>query len=192
MKKFLNIFFPQKGKEKPVIRLYVVLLYTGLILGTILSFAIFLINTGRQNVLDARVVQEQLSWALLDPAITSETVQAFYDSKIYDSERDLSQFANGYEYKYHLLNTDIPKLTSNAESLEAAENIIKVRGILEKNIDDYISARAEIFSPSSALIDGLLFVIMPILPLFLFFRAIGYRVLLYIVFGNVKNKNEIK
>lgn len=187
MKKIKTLLFPQKGKEKPVIRFYIVIVYTALISGIIFTFIYCLINTGRQNILHSNTVQEQLSWALLDSSITSETVQAFENSKISGSKRNLSEFDNGYEYKNHLVYNEIPELASRAGNIEKTENVRKVADILEQNIENYSSARSEIFSPSSAIIDGLLFVIMLIIPLFIFFRAIIYRVLLYIVFGKAKS-----
>lgn len=191
MKKIKSWLFPQEGKEKPAVRFYVVIIYTALVLGIIFTFTQTFIDTARQNNLYANKVQEQLGWALLDSSITSDTVRAFQDSKISGSERDLSNFSDGYDYKYHLLFTDIPNLASQAETQAKANNIRKVGDILEQNIEDYLSARLEIFSPTSAIIDGLLYVLVLIIPLFIFFRAVVYRIVLYILFGKQKVKNDI-
>jgi uncharacterized membrane protein (DUF106 family) len=187
MKKIKSWLFPQKGKEKPAVRFYIVITYTALVLGIIFSFAQTFIDTARQNNLYANTVQEQLGWALLDSSITSDTVRAFQDSKISGSERDLSKFSDGYDYKYHLLFTDIPNLASQAENQTQANNIKKVGDILEQNIENYRSARLEIFSPSSAIVDGLLYILVLIIPLFIFFRAVVYRIVLYVVFGKTKS-----
>ena len=187
MKKIKSWLFPQKGKEKPAVRLYIVITYTALVLGIIFTFTQTFIDTARQNNLYANSVQEQLGWALLDSSITSDTVRAFQDSKISGSERDLSKFSNGYEYKYHLIFTDIPNLASQAENQTQANNIRKVGDILEQNIENYRSARLEIFSPSSAIVDALLYVLVLIIPLFIFFRAVVYRIVLYVVFGKAKS-----
>lgn len=114
-------------------------------------------------------------------------MRAFQDSKISGSERDLSKFSDGYDYKSHLLFTDIQNLASQAGNQAQANNIRKVGDILEQNIENYRSARLEIFSPSSAVIDGLLYVLVLIIPLFIFFRAVVYRIVLYIVFGKTKS-----
>lgn len=168
-------------------RLYIVIIYTALVLGIIFTFTQTFIDTARQNNLYSNTVQEQLGRALLDSSITSDTVRAFQDSKISGSKRDLSKFSDGYDYKYHLLFTDIPNLVSQAENQVQANNIRKVGDILDQNIENYHSARLEIFSPSSAIIDGLLYVVALIIPLFIFFRAVVYRIVLYIVFGKAKS-----
>lgn len=183
MKKIKNWLFPQKGKEKSTIRLYIVLTYTTLVLGIIFTFVQTFRDIAEQNNLYAKTVQKQLLWALLDSSITSETVRAFQDSKISGFERDLSKFSDGYDYKNQLLLTEIPNLASQAENQAQAYNIRKVGDILEQNIEGYRSARLEIFSPTSAIVDGLLYVIAVFIPLFIFFRAVVYRIVLYIIFG---------
>jgi hypothetical protein len=187
MKKIKSWLFPQKGKEKPSVRLYIVITYTALVVGIVFTFAQTFIDTARQNNLYANTVQKQLGWALLDSSITSDTVRAFQESKISGSDRDLSEFSDGYDYKYHLLYTDIPNLASLAENQTQANNIRKVGDILEQNIKNYRSARLGIFSPSSAIVDSLLYVLVLIIPLFIFFRAVVYRIVLYIVFGKTKS-----
>ncbi|MCK4745318.1 hypothetical protein KAS41_04610 [Candidatus Parcubacteria bacterium] len=189
MKKIKDLIFSQKGKEKPIIRLYIVLIYTALILGTIFTFAYCLIETNRQNILHTDTVQKQLSWALLDPIITSDTVGIFMDANVSSSESNinLNKYKNGYEYKNYLIYDKIPQLASQLNDSEKAKNIKKVASILEQNIKNYSSGRLKVFSPSSAIIDGLLFVITLIIPLFIFFRTIVYYILLYIIFGKTKS-----
>mgnify|MGYP005614323487 CR=1 FL=1 len=186
MKKIKNWLFPQRGMESSVVRFYTVLVYAALIFGIIFTFAQTFINTARQNNLYANTVQDQLSWALLDSSITSDTVKVFHDSKISGLERNLSKFSDGYDYKYHLLYTDIPNLALQADNQMQANNIRKVGDILEQNIGNYQLARLEIFSPTSAIVDSLLYIIIFVIPLFIFFRAVIFRVILYIVFGKTK------
>jgi Na+-transporting NADH:ubiquinone oxidoreductase subunit NqrC len=193
MKKIKSWLFPQKGKEKSVVRFYIVFLYVALIFGIIFSFVYFLNQNANQNILRTDDVQYQLSWALLDSTITQNTVSVFVDAKISgsDADVDLSEYDNGYEYKYYLLYNEIPKLAAQADTVQEAANIRKVGDILEKNIEEYSAGRLEVFSPSSAIIEGLLMVLIIVIPLFIFFRAVVYRILLYIVFGNAKVKNNI-
>jgi len=193
MKKIKNWLFPNKGKEKLIVRFYIVFLYCSLVFGIIFSFAHSLNQTAKQNILRAEDVQYQLSWALLDSSITQNTVSVFVDAKISgsDADIDLSKYDNGYEYKYHLLYNVISKLAAQADTSQEAENIRKVGDILEKNIKEYSAGRLKVFSPASAMIEGLLTVLIIVTPLFIFFRTVVYRVLLYIVFGNAKVKNDI-
>ena len=186
-KKIKSWLFPQKGKEKSVFRCYLVLIYAAFIFGIIFIFYYTFTDFVRQNTLYADNVQEQLGWSLLDSSITSDTVSVFVDSKICGSQRDLSEFSSGYAYKYYLLYTDIPNLASQAKNKTQAYNIRKVGDILEQNIEKYRLARLEVFSPSSIIIDSLLYIITLIIPLFIFLRAFVYRIILYIIFGKIKS-----
>lgn len=185
MKKIKKILFPQRGKENPLVRLFVVITYVGLILGSILIIYQSFEYIRIQNLLTAEDVDWQLSATLLDSSITQSTVQAFSNSGIHNPKRDLSEFSNGYEYKNELIYNEIPKLASSVNGQDA-ENIKRVGSILENNIKKYQEGRWENFNPFTIVDDILLEIIFIVLPIFIFFRAVVYKIVLYVIFG--KNK----
>ncbi len=183
-----NFLFPQKGKNKQVVRLYIVIIYIFLILGVLFSFYTNINSSFKQAyLLTVNDIDREFSLALLDPSITSDTVNVFVKARMSWSKRitKFNKYDTWYEYKLELINNIIPELAQ--ENPHLSNNILKVKDITEKNIEKYRLARKEIhLNIYYIIMDIFIFIVLLIIPIFLFFRSIFYRVLLYIIYWENK------
>ena len=186
LKKVNNLIFSQKGKEKPIIRFYLVLLYTFLIGGIIFACLYSVFETEKWKQLNTYTVQRELSVVLLDPSITSETVKLFESSWISGLEKDLSKYRSGYEYGLYL-SDDIWSLSYKMNDPERADNIMKVDELHKKSLEWIRSEKLKYFNFYYTIREIIFYIFCVIFPLFLFFRIALYYILLYIIFGNIKN-----
>lgn len=189
MKKVKTLLFPQKGKDKPIVRLYLVVVYIFFVSSILLSFY-FNIKWAfyQANLLTVNDVDREFSWALLDSSITSDIVSVFTNANISWSKRitKFDEYNTWYEYQFELINNIIPELAQ--ENPHLSNNIYKVKDITEQNIEKYRLAREKIHFNIYYIIMDIFISILLLIPIFIFFRSIFYRVLLYIIYwSNKKN-----
>lgn len=189
MRKLNELLFPQKWKENAIVRLYVVLIYFLLIFWIFFSFVYNIKYTFNQAlILTVRDVERELGYVLLDQSITSETAWVLKTTRIYTEHRENN--IDGVKFYNEVKYQDLPNLAYKQENKNASENIELLRELLIERIESYRDSRAEVFSLKSALIEGLIYIFVLIIPLFIFFRAVFYHIVLYIIFGNNKLNNK--
>lgn len=192
MEKLSELLFPQRWKDKAIIRLYTVLIYIYLIFWIIFNFYTLINSTAKQGaLLLVNDVNRGLNFALLDSSINSETVKIIENSEIKSTDK----YLDGYEYYHQLLYNDIPDLSYiyyKEGNYDISENIELVNDTFENNVENYRKLRANNFTMMSAITDGVIYLFLLIIPIFIFFRSILYRILLYIIFGKESIYNNEK
>ena len=192
MKKLNKLLFPQKWEEKVTIRLYIVMIYVFLVFSIIFNFYSTINSTLKQwNLLLVTDVNRELNFTLLNSSISSQTVKIIENSKIKNSDK----YLDGYKYYNQLIYDDIPDLSYKyykEGNYIVSENIELLNDSFQKNIENYWKLRAENFTIMTAIIDSIVYLFLLIIPIFIFFRSIVYRIVLYIIYGKEIIQNNKK